>query len=100
MNISAVEIVVPNAETVTVSDDTLTVDLSDGRTLAVPLAWFPRLVHAIQKERNNGDSLRKVKAFTGKTSTRTLASKVCLLVDHLAKASDHSRIGSAAVLAP
>ena len=53
MNISAVEIVVPNAETITVTEDTLSVNLSDGRTIAVPLAWFPRLVHASQKERNN-----------------------------------------------
>lgn len=53
MNISAVEIVVPDVETVTVTEDTLSVNLSDGRTIAVPLAWFPRLVHATQKERNN-----------------------------------------------
>ena len=53
MNISAVEIVVPNVETVTVEEDILSVNLSDGRTIAVPLAWFPRLVHASQKERNN-----------------------------------------------
>ena len=53
MSISAVEIVVPNVETVTVTEDTLSVNLSDGRTIAVPLAWFPRLVHASQKERNN-----------------------------------------------
>jgi uncharacterized protein DUF2442 len=53
MNISAVEIVVPNVETVAVTEDTLSVNLSDGRTIAVPLAWFPRLVHASQKERNN-----------------------------------------------
>lgn len=53
MNISAVEFVVPKAERVAVTDDTLRVDLSDGRTISVPLAWFPRLVHASQKERNN-----------------------------------------------
>ena len=53
MNISAVEIVVPDVETVAVTADTLSVNLSDGRTIAVPLAWFPRLVHASQKERNN-----------------------------------------------
>ena len=39
------------ASGVTVSDDELTVDLSDGRTLTVPLAWFPRLVHATRRER-------------------------------------------------
>jgi hypothetical protein len=52
MSISAVEIEVPNARHVEVTDDTLTVDLSDGRTISVPLAWYPRLVHADQAERD------------------------------------------------
>ncbi len=52
MTTSAVEIEVPNAESITVTDDTLSVDLSDGRTISVPLAWFPRLVHATQQERS------------------------------------------------
>ena len=52
-SISAVELDVPSAEGVTVAEDTLTVDLSDGRTISVPLAWFPRLMHSTQKERNN-----------------------------------------------
>ena len=51
MPTSMVEIEVPNAENVTVADDTLSVDLSDGRTISVPLAWFPRLLHASQEER-------------------------------------------------
>ncbi len=53
MRISAVEIDVPNAEKVTVTEDTLSVDLSDGRTISVPVAWFPRLLHASSKERRN-----------------------------------------------
>ena len=53
MPTSMVEIEVPNAESVTVAEDTLSVDLSDGRTISVPLAWFPRLVHASQEERKN-----------------------------------------------
>ena len=53
MNTSAVEISLPVAESVTVTEDTLTVELSDGRSLSVPLAWFPRLVHATPAERNN-----------------------------------------------
>ena len=53
MSISAVEIAVPNAESVTVTEGTLSIDLSDGRTISVPLAWFPRLLHATQAERNN-----------------------------------------------
>jgi hypothetical protein len=53
MTISSVEIAIPDAEKVTVTNDTLSVDLSDGRTISVPLGWFPRLVHATHKERNN-----------------------------------------------
>jgi len=53
MSIPAVEIVVPKAESITITEDTLSIDLSDGRTISVPLAWFPRLLHATQAERNN-----------------------------------------------
>lgn len=51
MNTLAVETIAPTAESVTVTHDTLTVELSDGRSLSVPLAWFPRLVHATATER-------------------------------------------------
>jgi hypothetical protein len=53
MSISVNEIAVPSAENVTITEDTLSVDLSDGRTISVPLAWFPRLTHSTQAERNN-----------------------------------------------
>lgn len=53
MTISRIENALPTAESVTVTEDTLSVDLSDGRTIAVPLAWFPRLLHGTAKERNN-----------------------------------------------
>lgn len=33
-----------HAVDVTITDDTLTVALDDGRVLSVPLAWFPRLL--------------------------------------------------------
>ena len=33
------------------SDDTLSVDLADGRSLSVPLAWYPRLLHGSSAER-------------------------------------------------
>src|SRR5947209_17184529 len=42
---------VPAATSVVVTDDVLTVDLSDGRTISVPLAWYPRLGHGTAKER-------------------------------------------------
>ena len=43
----------PEAECVEVTDDTLIADLSDGRTISVSLAWYPRLVHATPAERRN-----------------------------------------------
>jgi hypothetical protein len=53
MSISAIEIEIPKALHVIVKKDSLSVDLSDGRTIVVPLEWFPRLVHATAAERNN-----------------------------------------------
>jgi len=41
------------AQRISVSDEALTVDLIDGRTIAVPLAWFPRLIHGTSQERTN-----------------------------------------------
>ncbi len=38
---------------VRVSEDALTIDLLDGRSLTVPLAWYPRLLHAPEEQRNN-----------------------------------------------
>ena len=53
MSIPGVDHQIPSAQDVKVTDDTLSVDLGDGRTISVPLAWFPRLVHGTPKERNN-----------------------------------------------
>ena len=33
--------------------DALSVNLLDGRTITVPLAWYPRLLHATSKQRAN-----------------------------------------------
>jgi len=43
----------PRAVDVAINDTELTVDLADGRRVAVPLAWFPRLLHAQQDQREN-----------------------------------------------
>ena len=53
MNISVIEKEVPRAENIRITEDTLSANLSDGRTILVPLEWFPRLVHATPEERNN-----------------------------------------------
>ena len=41
------------AQHVTVTDDTLIVDLVDGRSVSVPLPWYPRLAHGTPAERAN-----------------------------------------------
>jgi hypothetical protein len=41
-----------SALNVTFDEDTFSVDLSDGRTLRVPLVWFPRLLHATPEQRS------------------------------------------------
>ena len=41
------------AQQVLFTEDSLTVDLVDGRTISVPLAWYPRLFHGTPEERRN-----------------------------------------------
>jgi hypothetical protein len=53
MNSSVVEIQAARVQKVVISDDSLTADLADGRTISVPLAWYPRLLHGTSAERNN-----------------------------------------------
>ena len=53
MRSSTVETGPPLATTVEVTEDTLSVELADGRTIAAPLAWYPRLTHATAEERKN-----------------------------------------------
>jgi Protein of unknown function (DUF2442) len=52
MSSSAVEIGDCRAQQVKVSDESLSVDLTDGRTITVPLAWYPRLLHGTREERS------------------------------------------------
>ncbi len=40
------------AKNVTITDDTLIVDFVDGRTISVPLAWYPRLLYGSIEERS------------------------------------------------
>ncbi len=52
MNSSVGELQEARALQLAVSNEALTVDLVDGRTIIVPLAWYPRLWHATPAERN------------------------------------------------
>ena len=52
MTTSTTELRVPEATSVTITDEALTVELVDGRVLSVPLVWYPRLAHGSPEERN------------------------------------------------
>lgn len=41
------------AQTVAITDDAIIVELNDGRTISVPLAWYPRLLHSTPEECGN-----------------------------------------------
>jgi hypothetical protein len=49
----AVTLALSRVADVTVTEDTLSVDLEDGRTISVPIGWYPRLAHAAAEERLN-----------------------------------------------
>jgi len=53
MNSLAVEVQEAKAQSVSVSEDSLTIDLVDGRTVIVPLVWYPRLWYGTREERSN-----------------------------------------------
>lgn len=53
MNSSAVEVQEARAQSVRLDNEALTVDLVDGRTIIVPLVWFPRLWHGTSRERKH-----------------------------------------------
>jgi hypothetical protein len=77
------------AQAVTVTDELLIVELADGRTLSVPLSWYPRLWHGGPKERQNWRLIGQWKAFTGPILTKMSASKICCWADLRAKARLH-----------
>ena len=53
MSSSVLEIKEVRARAVSISDDALTVELEDGRTVSVPLVWYPRLWHGTPEERKS-----------------------------------------------
>ena len=53
MSTSDIEIRTALARSVSFAADGFAVDLADGRTITIPLAWFPRLVHGSDAERAN-----------------------------------------------
>jgi len=46
-------VILTRVTNVQVTEDTLSVDLEDGRSIAVPIGWFPRLAYSSPVERSN-----------------------------------------------
>ena len=65
MGTSAVELDAAAVD-VTTDDSSLRVVLADGRELAVPLEWFPRLRDATPEQRKNWRLIGRGKGFTGR----------------------------------
>jgi len=53
MSTSPTEIETPIAQEVTFENESLSVHLQDGRTISVPVAWYPRLLHGTPEERKH-----------------------------------------------
>jgi len=53
MNTLVSEIYEAHAQTVNISEESLTVDMVDGRTIIAPLSWYPRLWYGKPEERTN-----------------------------------------------
>jgi hypothetical protein len=53
MSTLAIDIQAAQVQHVLVTEDTLSVDLTDGRTISVPLAWYPRLLHGTPEEQGH-----------------------------------------------
>ena len=74
MTTSGVDLHLPAVVGVSLTDDTLTAILSDGRTISVPLAWYPRLLHA--RPRNEWRLIAPGRRNPlGASSTKTSASR-------------------------
>ena len=53
MTTLVIEIRPATATNVMVTEESVTVELDDGRTISAPISWYPRLLHATPEERNN-----------------------------------------------
>ena len=78
---------------VRVTEDELSVGLEDGRTLVIPLAWYPRLVHGSKRERTRWHLIGRGSAFIGPRWTRTSALRASWLGDGLVRARNRSSAG-------
>src|SRR5882757_7678592 len=94
MSTSGTELREALAQSVNVSDDALSVDLADGRTITAPLAWFPRLSNGEPAERNHWRLIARGQGIHCRICMKTSVSKASLPAEDLARANNPSGGGS------
>ena len=94
---AVVTLTLPRIISVTVTDDTVSVDLEDGRTIAVPIGWYPRLAHGTRLSAPMCRLAAQVMACIGLNSTRISALKACWLASSLQKVLPRSSDGCSGV---
>jgi hypothetical protein len=70
MNSLAIETREPRAQAITINEDSLSVDLMDGRTIIAPLIWYPRLWYGTAEERDNFEIICDGALIIGPTSMK------------------------------
>lgn len=94
---AVITLTLPKIQNVTVSDDTVSADLEDGRTISVPISWYPRLAHGTPTERANVQISGAGLECIGLNSMRISALKACWLVSSLQKVRPRSSGGCSGV---
>lgn len=80
-------------QNVQVKNDCLSVDLNDGRTLSVPLAWYPRLMHGTDAERQNWRFIGDNEGIHWPDLDEDISVENLLLASHPARVSTPSSSG-------
>ena len=80
-------------QNVAVTDDSLMVDLVDGRTVSVPLAWYPRLLHGRPEERANWRLMGQGEGIIGPISMKTSAQRTFCSGNRRVRVNGHSAVG-------
>ena len=76
MSISAIQ-TDERVKNVSFTEDTISADLIDGRTIVVPLAWYPRLLNATPAQRLGWEICGGFMVFTGIRSMKILVPLEC-----------------------
>ena len=74
---------------VEVTEDSLTAELSDGRVISAPLAWYPSLVHATPEEPSNWELIGSGEGIHWQIWMRTLVLIFCLQGKNLERVRGH-----------